>query len=72
MTSVRPGVADRMTGTDSGIVGKTLAYTSVKFINKDDQIVARGSHTKFVALAWKGEGNITDQLKPEVNESKVQ
>ena len=61
-----------MTVTDSNEVGKTLAYTSVKFINKDDQIVARGSHTKFVAFAWKGEGNITDQLKPEVSESKVQ
>lgn len=53
------------------IVGKTLAYTSVKFVNKNNEIVARGSHTKFVAIAWKDEKNITDQLKPEVNESKV-
>ncbi|KAG0636537.1 HotDog domain-containing protein, partial [Tuber brumale] len=28
--------------------GKTLAYTTVLFRNKDDQLVARGSHTKFV------------------------
>jgi acyl-coenzyme A thioesterase 13 len=53
------------------IVGKTLAYTSVKFINKNDEIVARGSHTKFVAIAQNDEKNIVDQLKPEVNESKV-
>jgi hypothetical protein len=47
-------------------VGKTLAYTSVKFMNKDnDIVVARGSHTKYVSFAWKDEKNITDQLKPE-------
>ncbi|EXJ85113.1 hypothetical protein A1O3_05788 [Capronia epimyces CBS 606.96] len=51
--------------------GKTLAYTAVKFMNKDNEIVARGSHTKFVAIAWKDERNITDQLKPEVNESQA-
>ncbi|KIX06880.1 uncharacterized protein Z518_04856 [Rhinocladiella mackenziei CBS 650.93] len=51
--------------------GKTLAYTSVKFMNKDNEIVARGSHTKFVAFAWKDDKNITDELKPEVNESQA-
>ncbi|OAP58908.1 hypothetical protein AYL99_06205 [Fonsecaea erecta] len=51
--------------------GKTLAYTSVKFMNQNNEIVARGSHTKFVALAWKDEKNITEQLKPDVNESKA-
>ncbi|KAK5193836.1 hypothetical protein LTR99_005934 [Exophiala xenobiotica] len=51
--------------------GKTMAYTTVKFMNSKDQIVARGSHTKFVALAWKDEKNITDELKPEVNESQA-
>lgn len=40
-------------------------------MNKNNEIVARGSHTKFVALAWKDEKNITDELKPEVNESKA-
>lgn len=34
-------------------------------------IVARGSHTKFVAIAHKDEKNIVDQLKPEENESKI-
>jgi acyl-coenzyme A thioesterase 13 len=52
-------------------VGKTLAYTSVKFINKDNEIVARGSHTKYVAIAQNDPQNIVDQLKPEMPESKV-
>lgn len=56
---------------DEKAVGKTLAYTSVKFMNKNNEIVARGSHTKFVALAWKDEKNIVDELKPAVNESKA-
>jgi acyl-coenzyme A thioesterase 13 len=50
-------------------VGKTLAYTSVKFANAKNELVARGSHTKFVAIAWKDEKNITEELKPAVNES---
>merc|ERR1712070_237135 len=33
--------------------GKTLAYTSIRFTNTQNELVARGSHTKFVALAWK-------------------
>ena len=57
--------------TDGDPVGKTLAFTSVKFINKDNEIVARGSHTKYVSFAWKDEKNITEELKPEVPESKV-
>ena len=52
------------------IVGKTLAYTSCKFTNMKDEIVARGSHTKFVAVAWKDEKNITDELKPEQPEGR--
>ncbi len=28
--------------------GKTLAYTSIKFVNARDELVARGSHTKYV------------------------
>ena len=27
-------------------VGKTLAYTSIKFMNDKDEVFARGSHTK--------------------------
>jgi acyl-coenzyme A thioesterase 13 len=48
-----------------------MAYTSVKFMNSQNQIVARGSHTKFVALAWKDEKNIVDELKPAVHESQA-
>ncbi|KAK4927450.1 hypothetical protein LTR66_016291, partial [Elasticomyces elasticus] len=51
--------------------GKTLAFTSVKFMNEKNQIVARGSHTKYVAQAQKDPKNIIDQLKPGEDESKV-
>ena len=27
-------------------VGKTLAFTSIRFMNNKDELVARGSHTK--------------------------
>lgn len=40
-------------------------------MNSKDEIVARGSHTKFVALAWKDERNITEDLMPAVNESQA-
>ncbi len=30
--------------------GKTLAYTSIKFMNARDELVARGSHTKYVSI----------------------
>ncbi len=50
--------------TNRKTVGKTLAYTSIKFLNKDNEIVARGSHTKFVALAQKDPQNIVDELQP--------
>lgn len=33
--------------TDMDVVGKTLAYTSIKFTNEKDELVARGSHTKY-------------------------
>ena len=58
-------------GLLTSLVGKTLAFTSVKFINKDNEIVARGSHTKYVSFAWKDEKNITEELKPTISESKV-
>ncbi|QKX54895.1 uncharacterized protein TRUGW13939_01985 [Talaromyces rugulosus] len=48
--------------------GKTLAYTSIKFLNDKDQVFARGSHTKYVALAFKDPQNIVEQLKSS-NES---
>ncbi|KAK5705967.1 hypothetical protein LTS12_028235 [Elasticomyces elasticus] len=30
--------------------GKTLAYTSIKFLNPQGDLVARGSHTKYVPI----------------------
>ncbi|EYE92634.1 PaaI family thioesterase [Aspergillus ruber CBS 135680] len=51
--------------------GKTLAYTNIRFTNLAGDIVARGSHTKFVALAWKDPQNIVEQLR-ELNEQKEQ
>ena len=72
MTSVSAVLADYCNLTlIKSSVGKTLAYTSCRFINKNNEICARGSHTKFVALAHKDENNITDELKPVFNESKV-
>ncbi|KAL8723727.1 MAG: hypothetical protein Q9225_000022 [Loekoesia sp. 1 TL-2023] len=50
---------------DKWIVGKTLAYTSIRFMNNKDELVARGSHTKYVALAWKDENNIVEELSPK-------
>ncbi|TVY37586.1 putative esterase [Lachnellula occidentalis] len=44
--------------------GKTLAYTSIEFTNGKGEIAARGSHTKYVALAWKHPENIVEQLSP--------
>lgn len=45
--------------------GKTLAFTSIAFRNEEDVLFARGSHTKYVKLAWADERNIIDQLSPE-------
>ncbi|KKK11884.1 hypothetical protein P175DRAFT_0481349 [Aspergillus ochraceoroseus IBT 24754] len=42
--------------------GKTLAYTSIKFMNSKGEVVARGSHTKYIALAWKDPQNIVEEL----------
>ena len=48
----------------SHTVGKTLAYTSIRFMDKNNSLVARGSHTKYVALAQNDPNNIVDELKP--------
>ncbi|KFY21837.1 hypothetical protein V493_07076 [Pseudogymnoascus sp. VKM F-4281 (FW-2241)] len=48
----------------ASIVGKTLAFTSVQFTNSKGQVAARGSHTKYVALAWKDSRNIVEELSP--------
>ncbi|RMJ24854.1 Thioesterase superfamily [Aspergillus sp. HF37] len=42
--------------------GKTLAFTSIKFSNPNGDLVARGSHTKYVSLAWKDPKNIVEEL----------
>ncbi|KAL4937973.1 hypothetical protein BDV06DRAFT_201922 [Aspergillus oleicola] len=42
--------------------GKTLAYTSIRFMNTKGDLFARGSHTKYVALAWKDPRNIVEEL----------
>ncbi|KAF7893172.1 uncharacterized protein EAF02_000710 [Botrytis sinoallii] len=44
--------------------GKTLAYTSIQFTNSKGEVAARGSHTKYVALAWKEPKNIVEELSP--------
>ncbi|PCG97983.1 Hypothetical protein PENO1_060280 [Penicillium occitanis (nom. inval.)] len=44
-------------------VGKTLAFTSIKFMNEKDEVFARGSHTKYIALAFKDPKNIVEELK---------
>lgn len=51
------------------IVGKTLAYTSIKFMNSKDELVARGSHTKYVSLAWKDGNNIVEEMRSEEGRS---
>ncbi|CAI7661969.1 unnamed protein product [Penicillium glandicola] len=43
-------------------VGKTLAYTNIKFTNPNGLVVARGSHTKYVTQAWKDPNNIVEEM----------
>ncbi|PKX93282.1 PaaI family thioesterase [Aspergillus novofumigatus IBT 16806] len=43
--------------------GKTLAYTNIKFMNSKGEVFARGSHTKYIALAWKDPKNIVEELE---------
>jgi len=50
-------------------VGKTLAYTSIVFKNEKDELVARGSHTKYVSIAWKDPHNIVEELSPRPGSS---
>ncbi|EER28367.1 thioesterase family protein [Coccidioides posadasii C735 delta SOWgp] len=45
--------------------GNNLAYTSIKFMNAKNEVVARGSHTKYVAHAFRDPRNIVEELKPE-------
>ncbi|KAE9993311.1 hypothetical protein EG327_005505 [Venturia inaequalis] len=50
--------------------GKTLAFTSIKFMNSKGDVFARGSHTKYVALAWKDPNNIVEELSPKVSKTE--
>jgi acyl-coenzyme A thioesterase 13 len=47
------------------LVGKTMAFTSIQFKNEKDQVFARGSHTKYIALAHKDPNNIVEELTPK-------
>ncbi|KAF2843144.1 acyl-coenzyme A thioesteras-like protein 13 [Patellaria atrata CBS 101060] len=49
--------------------GKTLAFTSIQFFNGKNDMFARGSHTKYVAQAWKDENNIVEELSPDTVKS---
>lgn len=56
--------------TNARSVGKTLAFTSINFSNSKGEVFARGSHTKYVALAWKDPNNIVEELSPKPTEKK--
>ena len=44
--------------------GKTMAFTSVRFMNGQGILVARGSHSKYIAIAWKDvENNRVEEMK---------
>ncbi|CCG84057.1 protein of unknown function [Taphrina deformans PYCC 5710] len=51
-------------------LGKTLAYTRVEFMNEQGQMVARGSHTKFIAIARTHEENCLEELKTDVKKQE--
>ncbi|KAF2473157.1 acyl-coenzyme A thioesteras-like protein 13 [Lindgomyces ingoldianus] len=46
--------------------GKTMAFTSIRFMNSNEEVFARGSHTKYIALAWKDPKNTVEELTPRV------
>ncbi|KAF2457972.1 acyl-coenzyme A thioesteras-like protein 13 [Lineolata rhizophorae] len=46
--------------------GKSLAFNTITFTNKTGDLVARGSHTKYIAIAWKDPKNIVEELTPEL------
>ncbi|KAK4224199.1 HotDog domain-containing protein [Podospora fimiseda] len=47
-------------------IGRTLAYTTVTFTNGKGELAARGSHTKYVALAWGGSPSFTPPEGAEI------
>ncbi|KAK2739282.1 hypothetical protein FQN57_006617 [Myotisia sp. PD_48] len=44
-------------------IGKTLAYTTIRFTNPANEVIARGSHTKYISFAYKDPNNIVGQVK---------
>ena len=42
-----------------------MAFTTIKFLNTQGVVVARGSHTKYVAIAWKDDNNRIEEMKGE-------
>ncbi|KAI9828025.1 MAG: hypothetical protein M1832_003552 [Thelocarpon impressellum] len=52
-------------------VGKNLAFTSIRFRNAKGDVVARGSHTKYVALAFKDRKNIVGELEAGADAGRV-
>jgi acyl-coenzyme A thioesterase 13 len=46
-----------------------MAYTNINFSNSKGEVFARGSHTKYVALAWKDQNNIVEELSPKKSDS---
>jgi acyl-coenzyme A thioesterase 13 len=47
-----------------------MAFTSIQFKNAKDEVVARGSHTKYIALAHKDPKNITEELTPKAEKKE--
>jgi len=38
-------------------------------MNAKNELFARGSHTKYIAIAWKDPNNITEELSPQLAKS---
>ncbi|KAK7548212.1 acyl-coenzyme A thioesterase-like protein 13 [Phyllosticta citricarpa] len=53
-------------------IGRKLAFTTVHFTNEKNQMFARGSHTKYVELAWEDKDNKVNELKAAEAESEKQ
>ncbi|GFF79184.1 hypothetical protein IFM62136_10001 [Aspergillus lentulus] len=63
MLTQTPGNSGPSICLTKSTVGKTLAYTNIKFMNSKGEVFARGSHTKYIALAWKDPKNIVEELE---------
>ncbi|KAF2747939.1 Thioesterase/thiol ester dehydrase-isomerase [Sporormia fimetaria CBS 119925] len=46
-------------------LGKTLAFTRITFKNSSGELFARGSHTKYIAQAWKDPKNRVEEIAAE-------